>query len=77
VVEGARRAARFGAVDPSGEVAAAANGLADGVAATWTSVLALNSDPASADALGIAVARHGAAREAADRLGRLLRGQAD
>ena len=63
----------FGAVDPSGEVAAAANSLADGVAATWTSVHALNDDPSSADALRSAITKHAEARDAADHLGQLLR----
>jgi hypothetical protein len=63
----------FGAVDPSGEVAAAANSLADAVAATWTSVIALNANPSSDDALATARAKHGEARAAADALGPLLR----
>lgn len=63
----------FGAVDPSTEIAAAANSLADAVAATWTSVGQLNREPKSADALRTAAASHGGARLAADRLGELLR----
>ena len=63
----------FGAVDPSSDVARAANSLADAVAATWTSVLVLNSHPSSGDDLRTAVAKHAEAREAADRLGQLLR----
>jgi hypothetical protein len=63
----------FGAVDSSSDVASAANSLADAVAATWTSVLVLNSHPSSADDLQTAVANHGEARGAADRLGQLLR----
>jgi hypothetical protein len=63
----------FGAVDPSGEVATAANALADAVAASWTSVIALNGHPSSADALATAVAKHREARDAADTLGHLLR----
>jgi hypothetical protein len=63
----------FGAVDPSGEVASAANGLADAVAATWTTVVELNRDPDSVDGLRTAVGRHSDARKAADELGQLLR----
>ena len=63
----------FGAVDPSTDVAEAANSLADAVAATWTSVVVLNGHPSSADDLQRAVARHAEARGAADRLGQLLR----
>jgi len=63
----------FGAVDPSSEVAAGANDLADAVAATWTSVIALNGHPSSVDGLATAVAKHREAREAADTFGRLLR----
>jgi hypothetical protein len=62
----------FGAVDPSSEVASAANSLADAVAATWTSVAALNRD-ASTDALSAAVEKHATARRAADELEQLLR----
>lgn len=63
----------FGSVDPSGEVALAANSLADAVAATWTSVVRLNQEHASADGLQTAVADHAEARRAADALGELLR----
>jgi len=63
----------FGAVDASSNVASAANSLADAVAATWTSVLVLNSHPSSADDLQMAVANHAEARGAADRVGQLLR----
>jgi hypothetical protein len=63
----------FGAVDPSGDVARAANSLADAVAATWASVLVLNSHPSSGDDLRTAVAKHADARRAADQLGGLLR----
>lgn len=63
----------FGAVDPSAEVASAANSLADAVAAAWTSVDQLNREPKSADALHAAAASHDEARQAADRLGELLR----
>lgn len=63
----------FGAADPSGDIALAANSLADAVAATWTSVVHLNHEPSSVDGLGDAMAKHAAAREAADGLGRLLR----
>jgi hypothetical protein len=63
----------FGAVDPSSDVARAANSLADAVAATWTSVLVLNSHPSSGDDLRTAVAKHANARRAGDELGRLLR----
>ena len=62
----------FGTTDPSGEVALAANSLADAVAATWTSVIRLNREPASAEDLQAAVTDHGEARVAADALGELL-----
>jgi hypothetical protein len=63
----------FGAADPSSEVADGANALADAVAATWTSVVQLNQDVASAERLRAAVELHGAARTKADELGQLLR----
>lgn len=63
----------FGAVDPSSEIGSAARSLADAVAAAWTSVDALNHDASSPDALGSAVEKHAAARDAADELERLLR----
>jgi hypothetical protein len=63
----------LGAVDPSSEVASAASSLADAVAATWTSVAALNRDVSSPDALSAAVENHAAARQAADELEQLLR----
>lgn len=63
----------FGAADPSGDIARAANSLADAVAATWASVLVLNSHPSSGDDLRTAVAKHADARRAADQLGGLLR----
>jgi hypothetical protein len=63
----------FGAADPSGDIARAANSLADAVAATWASVLVLNSHPSSGDDLRPAVAKHADARRAADQLGGLLR----
>ena len=64
----------FGAVDPSSEIGSAASSLADAVAATWTSVGALNQEAASpADALSAAVEKHAAARQAADELEQLLR----
>ena len=64
----------FGAVDPSSEIGSAASSLADGVAASWTSIGALNRDVSSADALSAAVEKHAAARRAADELEQLLRG---
>jgi hypothetical protein len=63
----------FGAADPSGEVASAANALADAVASTWTGVVQLNGDPSSPERLRTAVESHGAAREAAEELSRTLR----
>ena len=63
----------FGAADASGHVALAANSLADSVAATWTSVIRLNHDAASRDALDAAVAKHAEARRSADDFGQLLR----
>jgi hypothetical protein len=63
----------FGTTDPSGEVALAANSLADSVAATWTSVVRLNHEPGSAENLQAAATDHRAARAAADALGELLR----
>jgi hypothetical protein len=63
----------FGAADPSGDIARAANSIADAVAATWASVLVLNSHPSSGDDLRPAVAKHADARRAADQLGGLLR----
>jgi len=63
----------FGSVDPSGEVAAASNSLADAVAATWTSVVRLNGKPTSAGDLESAVTDHAEARKAADALGEVLR----
>jgi hypothetical protein len=63
----------FGAADPSGDVALAANSLADAVAATWTSVVRLDHDPSSSDDLHTAVTRHAEARESADTLAQLLR----
>ena len=64
----------FGTTDPSGEVALAANSLADAVAATWTSVVRLNREPDSAHRdLQAAVTDHDRARAAADALGELLR----
>ena len=63
----------FGATDPSGEVALAANSLADAVAATWTSVVRLNHKPDSAADLQSAVTDHASGRRAADALGELLR----
>jgi hypothetical protein len=63
----------FGAADPSGDVALAANSLADAVAATWAGVVRLDREPSSAEALQVAVASHAQAREAADELARLLR----
>ncbi len=65
----------FGTTDPSGEVALAANALADAVAATWTSVVRLNHGPDSAADLQTAVTDHADARRAADALGDLLRSQ--
>ena len=65
----------FGTTDPSGEVALAANSLADAVAATWTSVVRLNQGPDSAEDLQTAVTDHAEARRAADALGDLLRSQ--
>jgi hypothetical protein len=59
--------------DSSVGVALAANSLADAVAATWTSVVRLNPEPGSAAGLQTAVANHGEARRAADRLDELLR----
>jgi hypothetical protein len=63
----------FGAVDPSSEIGSAASSLADAVAATWTSVDALNQDASSPDALSTAVQKHAAARDAADELELLRR----
>ena len=64
----------FGTTDPSGEVALAANSLADAVAATWTSVVRLNREPDSAHRdLQSALTDHGRARAAADAMGELLR----
>ena len=63
----------FGAADLSGEVALAANSLADAVASTWTSVVQLNRETSSTDDLQTAVTDHAEARRAADTLGRLLR----
>jgi hypothetical protein len=64
----------FGAADASGEIALAANVLADAVAATWTSAIDLNHEPASRERLDAAVAKHAGARRSADDFGRLLRG---
>jgi|RhiMethySRZTD1v2_1073278.scaffolds.fasta_scaffold878093_2 hypothetical protein len=63
----------FGAVDPSSEIGSAASSLADAVAATWTSIAALNQNVSSPDALSTAVEKHAAARQAADELEQLLR----
>lgn len=63
----------FGAADSSGEVALAANSLADAVAATWTGAIDLNRDRASRERLDAAVAKHAEARRSADDFGRLLR----
>ena len=63
----------FGTTDSSGDVALAANSLADAVAATWTSVDHLNREPDSAENMESAAADHGKARAAADALGELLR----
>jgi len=63
----------FGAVDPSSEIGSAASSLADAVAATWTSIAALNQNVSSPDALSTAVEKHAAARRASDELEQLLR----
>lgn len=63
----------FGAVDPSSEIGSAASSLADAVAATWTSIAALNQNVSSPDALSTAVEKQAAARQAADELEQLLR----
>ena len=63
----------FGAVDPSSEIGSAASSLADAVAATWTSVGALNDYASSPEALNTAVEKHASARQAADELEQLLR----
>lgn len=63
----------FGAADASGEIALAANALADSVAATWTSVIHLNDEPASRARLDAATAKHAEARSRADDFGHLLR----
>jgi hypothetical protein len=63
----------FGAADPSGDVALAANSLADAVASTWTSAVRLDQEPSSTEALHAAVARHAEARQSADALAGLLR----
>jgi hypothetical protein len=61
------------AIGASSEIGSAANSLADAVAATWTSVAALNHNASSPDALSTAVEKHAAARQAADELEQLLR----
>jgi hypothetical protein len=63
----------FGAADPSGDVARAANSLADAVAATWTSTTQLNRAAASAELLQTAVGDHAKAKELADALDELMR----
>jgi len=63
----------FAAADPSGDVARAANSLADAVAATWTSTTNLNRDATSAEHLQAAVGDHARARELADALDELMR----
>lgn len=63
----------FGAADPSGDVARAANSLADAVSATWTSTTNLNRDVTSAQHLQAAARDHARARKLADALDELMR----
>lgn len=63
----------FGAVDPSRRRRGSGEHARRRSRRHWTSVVALNRDVSSADALRSAIGKHAGAREAADRLGQLLR----